>query len=135
MMVLLDGEPFGKAGSRCKPSWMVFTLLFISVCKLWVRIRATSRGLLERLGLLVHRRTTLLLRYSNCHCSRGGSRGHNGDSHRPARTGASVGGVRTPSRFGSYMPGSPAHFSTSPLKAVIAKCQSSQFVSIFFSHC
>src|SRR5579863_6502879 len=44
MMVLLDGERFGKAGSRCKPSWMAFTLLFISVCNMWVRIRYKDRG-------------------------------------------------------------------------------------------
>jgi hypothetical protein len=38
MMVLLDGEPFGKAGSLCKRSLKAFTLLFISVCNIWVRI-------------------------------------------------------------------------------------------------
>jgi Transposase DDE domain len=45
MMVLLDGEPFGKAGSLCKRSWKASTLLFISVCKMWVRIRLESAGL------------------------------------------------------------------------------------------
>jgi hypothetical protein len=46
MMVLLDGEPFGKAGSRCNRSCKAFTVRFISVCKLWVRIRPQGRGLL-----------------------------------------------------------------------------------------
>jgi hypothetical protein len=40
MMVLLDGEPSGKAGSLCKRSLKAFTLLFISVCNMWVRISA-----------------------------------------------------------------------------------------------
>jgi hypothetical protein len=39
MMALPDGEPFGKAGSRCNPFWRVVTLLFTSVCTMWVRIR------------------------------------------------------------------------------------------------
>src|SRR5229473_3777897 len=48
MMVLLDGEPSGKAGSLCKRSLKAFTLLFISVCKLWVRISLFKCGM-ERL--------------------------------------------------------------------------------------
>src|SRR6266849_935563 len=44
MMVLQDGELFGKAGSLCKRSLKAFTLRFISVCKMWVRIRLESRG-------------------------------------------------------------------------------------------
>jgi hypothetical protein len=40
MMALLDGEPSGKAGSRCKPCLRVFIWLFTSVYKMWVRIRA-----------------------------------------------------------------------------------------------
>src|SRR5260370_13601555 len=55
MMVLLDGEPFGKAGSRCKPSWMVFTLLVISVCKLWVRISHECWGLRANDSMKRHR--------------------------------------------------------------------------------
>ena len=38
MMVLLDGEPSGKAGSRCKRCLRAFILLFTSVCNMWVRI-------------------------------------------------------------------------------------------------
>jgi hypothetical protein len=37
-MVLLAGEPSGKAGSRCKRFLKVFTVLVISVYKMWVRI-------------------------------------------------------------------------------------------------
>ena len=48
MMVLLDGEPFGKASSLCKRSLKAFILLFISVCKMWVRIRLEREGLLAR---------------------------------------------------------------------------------------
>jgi hypothetical protein len=43
-MALLDGEPFGKAGSLCKPSLKAFILLFISGCKMWVRISLTGVG-------------------------------------------------------------------------------------------
>src|SRR6266849_9046721 len=45
MMVLLDGGRSGKAGSLCKRFLKAFTLLFISVCKMWVRIRHKCRGL------------------------------------------------------------------------------------------
>src|SRR5260221_6336874 len=62
---------------------------------------ATSRGLLERLGLLVHRLATLLLRYSCSHCARGGSRDHNWDIRRAAPTAASIGDARTPNRIES----------------------------------
>src|SRR5436305_10564523 len=46
MMALLDGEPSGKAGSRCKPCLRVFIWLFTSVYKMWVRIRAQAAGVL-----------------------------------------------------------------------------------------
>jgi Transposase DDE domain len=44
MMVLPAGEPSGKVGSRCKRSWKAFTLLFISVCNMWVRISPLGLG-------------------------------------------------------------------------------------------
>jgi len=44
MMVLLAGEPSGKAGSCCKPFLRARILLFTSVCNMWVRIRARSQG-------------------------------------------------------------------------------------------
>ena len=44
MMVLLAGEPSGKAGSCCKPFLRARILLFTSVCNMWVRIRAGSQG-------------------------------------------------------------------------------------------
>src|SRR5260370_33707602 len=44
MMVLLAGEPSGKAGSFCTRSLKAFTLLFISVCNMWVRIRRLRMG-------------------------------------------------------------------------------------------
>ncbi len=50
MMVLLAGEPSGKAGSFSKPFLKALILLFTSVCKMWVRIRLKSRGLLARFG-------------------------------------------------------------------------------------
>src|SRR2546425_12457318 len=56
MMGLRDGEPFGKAGSLCKPSLKAFTLLLISVCKMWVRIRPGRRGLVS----LLHRNSAYL---------------------------------------------------------------------------
>ena len=40
-----DGEPFGKAGSFCKQFLKAFTLLFISVRKMWVRIRLERQGI------------------------------------------------------------------------------------------
>jgi hypothetical protein len=43
-MALLDGEPSGKVGSLCKRFLKAFTLLFISICKMWVRIRALAMG-------------------------------------------------------------------------------------------
>src|SRR5258708_21974583 len=47
MMVLLDGEPSGKAGSPCKRFLRALILLFISVCNMWVRIRALAMGRLS----------------------------------------------------------------------------------------
>src|SRR5713226_6738518 len=44
MMVLLDGGRSGKAGSLCKRFLKAFTLLFISVCKMWVRISPGAGG-------------------------------------------------------------------------------------------
>ena len=44
------GEPSGKAGSLCKPLLRAFISLFISVCKMWVRIRHECRGFTARLG-------------------------------------------------------------------------------------
>ena len=44
MMVLLDGEPSGKAGSLCKRFLRALILLFTSVCKMWVRIRPSGMG-------------------------------------------------------------------------------------------
>jgi hypothetical protein len=44
MMVLLAGEPSGKAGSLCKRCLRAFILLFTSVCKMWVRISALAQG-------------------------------------------------------------------------------------------
>jgi hypothetical protein len=41
---LLDGEPSGKAGSLCKPFLRALILFFTSVCKMWVRIRASAVG-------------------------------------------------------------------------------------------
>jgi len=46
MMVLLAGEPSGKAGSCCKPFLRARILLFTSVCNMWVSIRSKARGLL-----------------------------------------------------------------------------------------
>src|SRR6266566_8012828 len=60
MMVLLDGEPSGKVGFRCKRFSKAFTLLFISVCNMWVRIRAKARGLVSKL----HRNSEYLRRRS-----------------------------------------------------------------------
>src|SRR5260370_18491103 len=65
---------------------------------------ATSRGLLERLGLLVHRLATLLLRYSCSHFGRGGSRAHNWGIRRPPRTAASVVGARPPHHLCALCP-------------------------------
>jgi hypothetical protein len=45
MMVLLDGEPSGKVGSLCKRFLRAFTLLFTSVCKMWVRISPSGLGI------------------------------------------------------------------------------------------
>src|SRR2546423_7937042 len=45
MMVLLDGEPSGKAGSLCKPFLRALILFFTSVCKMWVRIRSLKQGM------------------------------------------------------------------------------------------
>ena len=45
MMVLLDGGPSGRAGSLFKHCLRVFTSLFTSVCKMWVRISLERTGL------------------------------------------------------------------------------------------
>lgn len=44
MMVLLAGEPTGKAGSLCKRCLRALIWLFISLCKMWVRIRPSGMG-------------------------------------------------------------------------------------------
>src|SRR5262249_13037097 len=97
------------------PTILVCSSFILSLCKKWVRIRAPSRGLLERLGLLVHRLATLPVRYSCSHCGRGGSADHTGDIRRPAPTAASVGDARRPNRFGSCRPDSPAPLLDQPL--------------------
>jgi hypothetical protein len=41
---LLAGKPIGRAGSTCKLCLRAFTLLFTSVCKMWVKDSALAGG-------------------------------------------------------------------------------------------
>src|SRR5258708_26135919 len=58
MMVLLAGEPSGKAGSFCKRCLRALILLFTSVCKMWVKDRPGRQGLVS----LLHRSSAYLER-------------------------------------------------------------------------